>query len=382
MERGRNANVWEVMVAAVMLAGLFLPAESPAATFTNLGSIGGDYYSEGYAISADGTTVIGTVYNHDDSIPRYGFIWTAADGMQPVNSFGGYDNIARSISSDGSTIVGQAVWSSDNYYYPFRRTAGGMENLGTLGGTSNLSLDMAYGASADGSVVVGQSVDAENHFHAFRWTDSGMEDLGVLEVGGTFSSAYAVSADGSVVVGESDGVAFRWTAADGMEAIGTLGGYSSVARDISADGTIIVGWSTNSDEVTCLFRWTEEGGMENLGPADPWIDSYCSVSADGSVIVGVAYNEAFIWTEATGILDLASVFEAQGIDLENWLSLMACDVTILPDGSCSIVGYGDSVADCLNRAFLANIEVPVPEPTTMTLLTAGIAAALLRRRKK
>jgi probable HAF family extracellular repeat protein len=49
-----------------------------------------------------------------------------------------------------------------------------MQDLGTLGGRESV----AYGVSADGSVVVGWAQNAAGDGHAFRWTAAGgMEDL-------------------------------------------------------------------------------------------------------------------------------------------------------------------------------------------------------------
>jgi probable HAF family extracellular repeat protein len=97
--------------------------------------------------------------------------------------------------------------------------------LGTLPGSDDRTA--AHGVSADGSVVVGWAYYAvrggniEMPWRAFRWTAArGMQNLGTL--GGNWSAAWGVSADGSVVVGEAGNaagqiVAFRWTAARGMQ---------------------------------------------------------------------------------------------------------------------------------------------------------------------
>jgi probable HAF family extracellular repeat protein len=69
-------------------------------------------------------------------------------------------------------------------------------------------------------------------------------------LGGCCSAAYGVSADGAVVVGESDGRAFRWTASGGMEDLNTT--YASLLTNgsvlqryaISPDGRYIVGGAT------------------------------------------------------------------------------------------------------------------------------------------
>src|SRR5438105_4002183 len=69
--------------------------------------------------------------------------------------------------------------------------------------------------------------------------------------GGNESLAYGVSADGSVVVGESDSAssqqAFRWTSGEGMVGLGYLAGAAySYASGVSADGSVIVGASTTT----------------------------------------------------------------------------------------------------------------------------------------
>src|SRR5262245_2636204 len=103
------------------------------------------------------------------------------------------------VSADGTTIVG--ISYDTNTFLPraFRWRAGVEQNLGTLGG----SQAWATSTSADGSVVVGASDTANCRNgcpHAFRWTAAGMQDLGDLG-GGSYGQG--VSADGSVVVGSA-----------------------------------------------------------------------------------------------------------------------------------------------------------------------------------
>jgi probable HAF family extracellular repeat protein len=185
--------------------------------------------------------------------------------------------------------------------------------LGTLGGNGS----WASGVSADGSVVVGEAQNAAWQWRAFRWTAAdGMRDLGTL--GGDWSQAWGVSADdGSVVVGWARNAAgqpraFRWTAAGGMQDLGTLGGDSSWARGVSADGSVVVGWAENAAGQLRAFRWTAAGGMQDLGTlGGDWSEAR-GVSADGSVVVGWAWNaaaqrRAFRWTAAGGMQDLGTL---------------------------------------------------------------------------
>jgi probable HAF family extracellular repeat protein len=120
---------------------------------------------------------------------------------------------------------------------------------------------VAYGVSANGRVVVGSARNAAGQWRAFRWTASGgMQDLGTL--GGSYSWAYGVSADGSVVVGSAQNAAgqpraFRWTASGGMEDLNltyvyvlscsvTPGSVLIEAHAVSSDGRYIVGTGFNA----------------------------------------------------------------------------------------------------------------------------------------
>src|SRR2546429_9776176 len=94
--------------------------------------------------------------------------------------------------------------------------------LGFLPGGGDLRSE-AYGLSADGTVAVGFS-SSPSGIQAFRWTAAGgMQGLGTLAITDPYSDAAAISADGKVIVGESrlgsSMVAFKWTAADGPQSI-------------------------------------------------------------------------------------------------------------------------------------------------------------------
>jgi len=176
-----------------------------------------------------------------------------------------------------------------------------MQEIGSLPGSR---AGIAYAASADGSVVVGQSY-ISGEPRGFRWAN-GMQNLGTL--GGSESIAYSVSADGRVVVGMARNAlgerrAFRWTAHLGMENLGVLPGAElSVAYDISADGRVIVGQcGSSSAQGRGPFRWTPSRGIENLnityaslltnGATLKWA---AAISPNGRYIVGDGTRGAFL----------------------------------------------------------------------------------------
>jgi len=95
-----------------------------------------------------------------------------------------------------------------------------MKGLGFLSTTVSSPWSYADWTSADGSVVVGESRNADDKDEAFRWTEAtGMVGLGMLSERPE-SRALAGSSDGSVVVGMADGtqpqIAFIWDSNNGM----------------------------------------------------------------------------------------------------------------------------------------------------------------------
>jgi probable HAF family extracellular repeat protein len=215
---------------------------------------------------------------------------------------GGTVSQAFGVSADGLVVIGESNSASFPFTQAFRWTqSGGMVGLGTLpGGTSSF----ANGVNADGSVIVGLSTSTAfpAFGEAFRWSQSGgMVGLGVLS-GGSNSQAGGVNGDGSVVVGSSSATgtseeAFRWTQTSGMTGLGFLpGGSLSVANGVSADGTIVVGNNSTNGFLSDsqAFRWTQSGGMIGLGylPGNSYSTAN-AISADGTVIVGGSRVNAF-----------------------------------------------------------------------------------------
>ncbi|MDB9423458.1 PEP-CTERM sorting domain-containing protein [Microcystis aeruginosa CS-564/01] len=120
----------------------------------------------------------------------------------------------------------------------------------------------------------------------------------------------------------------------------------STANGISADGSVVVGVSNsaNGDEA---FRWTQATGMVGLGtlPGGAFASIAYGVSADGSVVVGTTngsnFGQAFRWTQATGMVGLG--------ELAGDNNSIAYGVS--GDGSV-VVGYGNSANG--DEAFIWN----------------------------
>jgi probable HAF family extracellular repeat protein len=234
---------------------------------------------------------------------------------------------------------------------------GAFQGLGDLSGGQFYS--KAYGISADGSTVVGQSVsglivgatDVKGP-EGFRWTvREGMQGLGDVAGGSFGSSAHDVSGDGTFiagwVTGETGQLAARWDAGGwfpvdrspsdaaaisqgGETLVGAVGqdaarwfifegaGGETLgpgrANDVSADGSLVVG-AFQSSGTTVAFRWTPTAGGARLGFLPGGSSSTANgVSTNGEAIVGVSTSangtEAFLRAETingpvmTGLGDL------------------------------------------------------------------------------
>jgi probable HAF family extracellular repeat protein len=367
----RFLAVWSVLLLGTTALG--------GAMFQGLGDLPGGanpprsdgFESFAYAVSADGSTVVGASWS---ALGTEAFRWTRSTGMVGLGQLAGQpQSWAYGISADNSTIVGGGLTDA------FRWNASeGMVSIGHMpGGTGGC---FANAVSADGSVIVGTgTTNGYDGQRAFRWTAAtGLADLGDLPgVSGFDTHASGVSGDASVITGFAriangyDDQAFRWTAADGMVGLGPLpGGYStSQATAISLDGRTIVGHLGYSNPGQA-FRWTAAEGVVALGTPLAY-GSATAVSADGSVIVGMSGIDPFVWESSTGMRSIRDVLVTDyGLNLTGWTLDAATGVSA--DG-LTIVGSGINPAGD-PEAWIARL----PEPGSALLLLTG-AIFLMRR---
>lgn len=251
--------------------------------------------------------------------------------------------IAQAVSDDGRVVVGVATKERDSnqanqqdLYYAFVWTPSqGMRNLGYFSGGGSLA--SAQGVSANGRVVVGSSDGIDNagkYFkaHALHWSQqTGLSDLGTLPDGSN-SLAMSLSADGSVIVGHSSNAqqkdrATLWRLGERPVDLGTLGGDESIANHVSRDGLTVVGHAQIANGHVHAFIWNATDGMRDLGQlAELEYSSATAVSGNGQVVVGIGSNintsispsqpvtKAFIWHKRSGKMEeIANPFHGESI---------------------------------------------------------------------
>ncbi|MFZ4575845.1 MAG: GC-type dockerin domain-anchored protein, partial [Phycisphaerales bacterium] len=202
----------------------------------------------------------------------------------------------------------------------------------------------AHGITNDGTRIVGVSGFGAAA-RAFLWNPSSPAtslDLGVVS-GQPSSSAHAISVDGGTVVGESGTVAFRWTAAGGMQSLGSLPGQTSASAYAQAvSGSVIVGtWRQNGNDRG--FMWAQSMGMVDLGmPANASAFRVRGISHDdGACVVGQAFmNSTFkgvVRTRRNGVQDIVQHLQNRGVNMTGWT---ITDCTAVNPNGTAFAGIG------------------------------------------
>jgi probable HAF family extracellular repeat protein len=379
VHRQFTASPVALLVAIGCAGALYSEPVAAQATFTPLGQFGGD--SSGASdISADGSVIVGMTIPGPD--PRLSVFRLTPQGatVRPTGLVGtDVTSPSVAVSANGSTVVG--TFQSSRGEEAFRWVGDEpFEGLGDLPGGDFQS--NAFGVSADGSLVVGAS-EAQSRLTAFRWTAAN----GMVALGSEERTARAVSADGSVVVGglwvgdNVAGPAFRWTMETGSIELPPLPlprFAQAEPRSVTPDGAIVVGLNEYREGLIGIgveaFRWKQDEGTICL-QSGGWSRTVAiDVSADGSVVVGSgsappsSSTRAFIWTSETGIINLRDALIFGGAtNLDGWTLVSANGISA--DGR-RIVGTASGPNG--PEAFVATIGA-IPEPSSIVLGTFAVA---------
>jgi probable HAF family extracellular repeat protein len=287
-----------------------------------------------FGVSADGEVVVGTAF--DPFGIGTAFIWTATDGMAPLEMPpNAIETRATAISANGETVSGWCEYASGIHHAVVWKAEGNAHDLGSLGHDRS----EAHSVSATGAVVVGWSFGVSGPpQQAIRWSPLlGMELLPVI---GWWSEATGVSANGATIVGRaahtSSGYrAFRWDESTGSTWLDPVGSSSSsTPTGISADGRVVVGWQSNM----LAFRWTPSSGSQSLGNLGGSVAWAYGVSDDGRVAVGISRTpagqlRAFRWVGVSTPADYDGDYFLQVTDFLDFLDdFGACNQEPAPCG--------------------------------------------------
>ena len=214
--------------------------------------------------------------------------------------------LATAVGGNAFTVAGTYFHSGAFVWMP---TSGDTR----LGGVS------ASAISRDGRIIIGTARDSRGLQNAaIRTVDEEWRLLGSVVPNAVpcdelLSSAYGATDDGSVVVGLawngcSFARAFRWDASRGMVDLGSTNGGSTRANNISNDGIVVIGWRTHQTGFRQAVKWV--GGKEEpiVGPQELLGEPH-GINSNATIIVGggcdpgatIVSSPAWVWTPETGV---------------------------------------------------------------------------------
>ena len=306
LRRGDLYHRASVVLLAAVVAVLALAAVASAVPPIDLGTLPGFATSDAVAVNASGQ-VVGDARTSGGEMQAHAFSWTQAGGMVDLGTLPGFSTSKAVAVNASGQVVGiecPAEPCSENSpgVHAFSWTqAGGMVDLGTLGGKSS-------GAQAvnDSGQVVGSADTSGGNTDAALWnTASSTHATAVVDLGKLEGAKYAVATainDSGQVVGKSyfppEGhVAFSWTQAGGMVGLGTF----SEATAVNASGQVILTAYGDADLPEGSFLWTQAGGLVEL----PARKVATAINDSGQVVLNGGFLvPAFSWTPVGGLVEL------------------------------------------------------------------------------
>jgi probable HAF family extracellular repeat protein len=367
---------FHVAAVGLLLAFAIPPAASAAMTYalTDLGTLGGAG-SHAWAINNLGQ-VVGEA--QDSAGAWHAFLWDARGGMQDLGTMSYGSSVARAINDDG-VVVGSATGSASQAFV--WTEANGMQPLLPHQYSSD-----AWGINSAGHIVGYGQASSSSAYQAFLYKSaSSVANLGSY-------GALGVN-DNDVSVGEipdptgaQAGRGALWVGASMTQ----LPASTYQARGINANKWV-VGRTLDYPGVKPAygFVWDANNGLRTIGTSASLSSVACSINDLGEVVGAEESGSgswpwyALVWDPNTGSthrLD-ALIDIATSTGGEAWRTCDAVDV----NNSGEIVGDGYTVGmsgsyDTLHAILLEPEPiVSLPEPASLTLLVVGVAALAGRK---
>lgn len=342
-----------------------------AQSLTWLGTLGGDE-SIAYAVSNDGSVVVGKSKNNDDE--SRAFIWKPNSGIQYLSGANNIKGWASAISADGNVIVG-TTQDDIGIRKAFKWTqATSLQYLTPLGGTP-FNESEANDITADGSKIVGKIRKLSDEVRGFVWDETnGMKEVPAFFYSGDYSVVNAISSNYDMLVGWSsdtvnnfDQVPVDWNGYPYViNSFNTpYGSGNGVAEEISENGDYAVGRILINGYMHG-YRWSrEQPGVWATaidlgflpGSSNPSAICYAlDVSNDGEVVgftTGPSPDGivAFLWERINPTLDIMRDLNVLYSNLINQSGYLLQATAISPDGRY-IVGKGYRQSLLRYEAFL------------------------------
>lgn len=299
-------------------------------------------FSQANAVSGNQQVGEGVYPNTEDSLATNALLWTGtASSMVDLNPSGYTYSVASATDVAQQVGAGEQSGSYAPNAILWTGTAASAVDLNPTSYTSSV----ATGVSGGIQVGYGYGSPTGNYVHALEW--QGTAASGVDITPGGYTDAEAADISGNQIVGYADNNAW-----------GT--GIGNRLRYI----THAIVWNATTHSFT------------DLNPASGWTETF-ALGTNGDFQVGYGYgtttgneDHALVWQGSnTSYYDLESVLPS------NFVSSVATGID--PDGN--IVGYAENSSGVDYAVEWVDPPAAVPEPMSITLLSAAAGALLVRR---
>lgn len=339
-----------------------------------------DSGSQGFRISGNGVATGRSLRTGGSSAFKY----TVGSGLTPLVGFpnppppyyvgNGINNIGNVVGSAATTFFGSnripIIWQNglaSQLALPSGQTLGDANDIND----ANIAVGSVGGGSLQRGVVyqggAAQIIAATTSTGQYFVTAFGINNAGKV-VGQGWDPNNA-----AITVGLIHDMATNTTTSIG--ALASLGHNSALAFDVSEAGHVVGSSSLNGGANARPFLWTQGSGMVEVSlPTGTTSGSARGVNSSGWVVgtASSAFAIPFL-NDGTQTYRLADLLApGSGWDLSTNTSSSAMGIS----ENGWIVGTGVH-----NGAVRGYVMVPVPEPTSITVIGLG-AAALLRRRRQ
>jgi len=297
---------------------------------TDLGTLGGNTYAN--AINSRGD-VAGNSATADGN--DHAFLWTAAGGMQDLGTLGGLVSTATALN-DSDEIIGRATTIDGFFHNYFWFPSTGMMAFGNGG---------LVGVNSTGEVLgVGKGTDGQ--LHSFIWTaGNGKMDLGLAK-GQKASEATSINDLGQVVGWTGNyGEVFFWSKETGNILIPGVSTLQSVDNQGAACGWVAYGGLYTYRAIL----WSQSSGVTDIGTLTGGSNDFSQaygLSDNGQVVGWSTKNGsgsyAFVYSKASGMLDLNT------LENGNWILGLAYGI----NSSGQIIAWGSAPGGTIAHSLL------------------------------
>lgn len=239
-------------------------------------------------------------------------LWSATTGLKDLG--GSTNNFLGGSAAFGLNDLGEVVGTSNRPFSPVPccdaflwSSSGKIQDLGTLPGCAATGIGINDRGEVAGisepDTLPGNASDC----HPFLWNSTnGIQDLGlppgaiVAGVGGINNAG--VIAGGYISASDFSQHSYIWTSRGGFR---DLGIPQSEAAGVNNKGHVVGRYNTCS---FCgkgrAFLWDRQHGVRDLGVLPGQTNSYGLALNVYDQVVGFSGPYAFLWTKATGMLNL------------------------------------------------------------------------------